>query len=48
MSGFKMSIRFIPLLAVTAALYGFSLACTANIPIVGRTITPTPFDNRPA
>jgi hypothetical protein len=42
MSRFKLSIRFIPLLALTAALYGSSLACTSNIPVLGRTKTPTP------
>ncbi|MGB7538879.1 MAG: hypothetical protein WBM17_10085, partial [Anaerolineales bacterium] len=36
------AIRRVPPLILMAALYGSSLACTANIPIVGRTITPTP------
>jgi hypothetical protein len=42
MSKVKLSIRFLPLLALASALSGASLACTANIPIVGRTQTPTP------
>jgi hypothetical protein len=38
----KLSIRLLPLLALASALSGASLACTANIPVVGRTFTPTP------
>ncbi|MBN2085397.1 MAG: hypothetical protein JW748_09240 [Anaerolineales bacterium] len=42
MSTIKQSIRFLPLLALASALSGASLACTANIPVIGRTITPSP------
>jgi len=38
----KQSIRLLPLLALASVLSGASLACTANIPILGRTTTPTP------
>ncbi len=38
----RQFLRLLPLLVFASILSGASLACTSNIPLIGRTITPSP------